>query len=133
MNLTRQKKKKKEAGRVNWPLSYFAKDPEPPVILYLPLSALPSIWQLNYFYQMASFLFCWCSLWHFQKAQYLRLWYVLEMIVTGMHLTLFRSLSPGGACFWRKDLCFSQHCCEHLGRIWWYFVVRHRLGGFQNR
>ena len=38
-----------------------------------------------------------------------------------------------GLCFWKKDLCFPQHCYKHLGRIWEYFVVWHSLGGFQNR
>lgn len=48
----------------------------------------------------------------------------------GMDLGLSRTWR---LCFWKKDLCFPQHCYKHLGRIWEYFVVWHSLGGFQNR
>lgn len=83
LNLT--KEWEKEAGRVNWSWSCFPKASEISVTLCLPLSTLLSTWQLNVrFCQMASFLFCWFSLWHFQKPQCLRLWHVLEMTVTGM-------------------------------------------------
>ena len=48
----------------------------------------------------------------------------------GVDLRLSRTW---GLCFWKKDLCFPQHCYKHLRRIWEYFVVWHSLGGFQNR
>lgn len=131
LNLTREWEK--EAGRVNWSWSGFSKAPKISVTSRLPLSTLSSTWQLNfYFCLMAWLLFCWFSLWRFQKPQCLKLWHVLEMMVTGMDLRLSRSLRLGEHAF-GKDVCFFQHCCKHLRRIWGCFVVRHSLGGLQNR